>query len=273
MEHNLSSFTFRLKLIAGINAKVYLKNWGAGFGSSLMCLLNNINYFNKYGVTIIPLWINNTDTFKFSYGKNDCFREFFDDRLNNLEDTNLIIINSDECVIKGAALSNESSDLSELRELFKNRFSIKSKYYTLFDNLVKIKEFDFSIHLRSNFQKRFHHNDKIVNIEEVIKSLFIKYGKNCTPFIATDVKSYLHLFLKYFPNAVYNVDCFRTDDDTYDSVPQITNPGIKHGEDVILDLIGLNRGKIIYMSESNIYLVTKVICDDNKPIISLRTLY
>lgn len=275
MEQNLSEFLPKLKLINGLNAKVYLKNWPAGFGSALVCLMDNIEFFNKYNTTLIPLWNNNTTDFKFSDGINDCFREYFDDTALNIEEEdikNSIILKSDIPTIQGAGLTNTENDLSYLSKLFKQRFKIKDKYYNLFNSLTTVKEFDFSIHLRSNYQKRFHYNNNLINVEEVIIKLYKKYGKDAIPFIATDVNPYLVIFLKYFPKAVYNAGCFRSNDDFRDTVVQITNPGIRHGEDIILDLIGLSKGKKIYMSESNLYIVTRLICDDNKSIDNLRTL-
>ena len=272
MEHNLTEFHTRIHLLKHLNVSVYLKNWIAGFGSALVCLIDNISYFNKFGVTIYPLWVKQTDAFKYTDGKINCFYEFFDDNLYNesiMKDIN-ITIDSNAAVIVGAGLTDTGHDLIPNSLIFKQRFKIKEKYYTLFNNLSQGKNFTFSIHLRSNFQKRLHFMNNGLQIVNIIKKLQAIYGKDCVPYIATDVESYLRVFLDHFPNAVYNADTFRVPEDYLDSSPGIKDSGVRHGEDIILDLIGLSKGKKVYMSESNFYTIMRYMFDEDLEIINLR---
>jgi hypothetical protein len=269
MEYNLSDFKPILNKLAFLNNTVYLKNWPSGFGSALTCLIDNIEYFNKYDVIIKPLWTTVSEGFKYTDGKINCFYEFFDDNKEHLSDSN-IVINSDIFIIKGADMSLIEKNLTNKSLTFKQRFKIKDKYFELFNKLSEHKEFTFSIHLRSNIQKVKHYYNDVVPIENVIKKLQSIYGSNCTPFIATDVDEYLKIFLRYFPNAVYNADSFRVPNDSMDSCTYITNPGVRHGEDVLLDLIGLSKGKKVYMSESNFWILLKIMFDNSIEIINLR---
>ncbi len=275
MEYNLSDFQHQLKKLADYDAYVYLKNWDAGFGSALVCLIDNIVAFNKYKITVIPLWINNTSWFDYKIMKTNFFYEFFDDNYTppeKYDDFAKIIINSNVPVLSGGNLTSTYDDLSIQSQAFKKRFKIKEKYYKLFDSLAGSLPFTFSIHFRSNYQKAVHYDNNIINLHSVCKSLQNKYGRDCVPFIATDVTDYLNIFLSYFPKAVYNASSFRAPTDRTDSAPLIQKPDMKHGEDIILDLIGLSRGEIVYMSESNFYLMVRYIFDDNLPVINMRLL-
>jgi hypothetical protein len=266
MSFNLSEFNNFIHNYSNGNTIVYLENWRCGFGSALSCLIDNMKYFNNYNIKIKPQWNKNSDTFKYSNGTDDCFKDIFDDKLTISNKNRIIYIKSDVPHIKREIESSPNSNLREVKRIFNDRFAIKEKYYNKFNELVQGKEITFSIHLRSNFQKRVHYNNKELNILKILDHLQQKYGKECTPFIATDVSLYLDFFLLYFPNAIYNKDCFRSFSDRQDSVPQIKETGIKHAEDVILDLIGLSKGNDIYMSESNFYIIVKYLIDDSKEI-------
>ncbi len=274
MEVYLSDFLPKLKLLSGLNCTVYLNNWDAGFGSALACLVDNIIAFKKYNVNIIPQWNKITSGFKYTDGKINTFYEFFDDNYDNIDKSTItnIVINHNVPVIKGGTVTEVHNDLTIQQQTFKSRFKLKQKYIDLFEQLTSKKEFTFSVHLRSNFQKQVHYDNDIIKIEKVIKKLQDKYGKNATPFIATDVTEYLNIFLTYFPLAVYNADCFRIQNDKKDTPLSITSPGIRLAEDIILDLIGLSKGKTVYMSESNFYLMMRYIFDENLEIINIRSL-
>lgn len=269
MSYKLSEFPSQITMYSDGNTVIYLENWRCGFGSALVCLIDNMKYFNNYNIKIKPLWNRNSDTFKYSNGVDDCFKDIFEDNFTVSKHNRIIHINSDIPHIERNIESTPYSNLYQVKRIFNDRFRIKQQYYDTFNKLSEDKEITFSIHLRSNFQKRIHYNGKELNIFKILEHLQQKYGKDCTPFIATDVSLYLDYFLIYFPKAIYNKDCFRTLTDRNDSVPQIKEVGIKHAEDVILDIIGLTKGNDIYMSESNFYILVKYLIDDNKEIFNL----
>jgi hypothetical protein len=266
MLYNLSDFMKVIPNYSDGNTIVYLQNWRCGFGSALACLIDNMVFLEKYNIKVKPIWNNNSDNFKYSNGIDDCFQEIFNDNLVIKKSNRIINVTSNIPHIKREIESTPSSDLKLVKRAFNNRFSIKQKYYDKFNEISGSNEITFSIHLRSNFQKKVHYGNNELNIMRIIETLHKKYGSDCTPFIATDVSLYLDYFLLYFPKAIYNKDCFRILSDKKDSVPQIKEIGIKHAEDVILDIIGLSKGKDIYMSESNFYIFVSYLIDDNKVI-------
>jgi hypothetical protein len=267
--YKISEFNKFINNYSNKNTVIYLQNWGCGFGSALVCLIDNMVYLKRNNIDVIPLWNNNTNEFKYSNGFDDCFKEIFDDKYIIRKNANIIYVNSNLPHILPELESRPTSNLTNVKNEFNNRFSIKQKYYDRFNELVQGKEITFSIHLRSNYQKRIHYNNNQLNIQKIVDYLYKKYGKDCTPFIATDVELYLDYFLLYFPNAIYNKNSFRCYGDRLDSVPLIKEVGVKHAEDVILDIIGLSKGNDIYMSESNFYILVKFLIDDNKQINNL----
>ena len=272
MSYKLSEFSKVINNFSDGNTIVYLENWRCGFGSALATLIDNMVFFAKYNIKIKPIWNKNSDTFKYSNGIDDCFKEIFEDNLIITNKNRIIRVESDIPHIKREIETSPNSDLRLVKKVFNDRFIIKEKYYDKFNEISEGKTITFSIHLRSNFQKRTHYNSNELNIKNIIETLHSKYGSDCTPFIATDVSLYLDYFLIYFPKAIYNKDCFRTQSDRHDSVPQIKEVGIKHADDVILDIIGLSKGTEIYMSESNFYIFVKYLIDENKEINNLRVL-
>jgi hypothetical protein len=241
----------------------YLKNWPCGFGSALCIVLENIFYFNKYNITIFPMWNNNSVHFKYSDGYNNCFNYFFDDNKQSLLESsdNLPVIYPDVPILWGQPYSTSLDEHSVICSIFRDRFKLKDFLYTKANNILKRSTFTFSLHLRSNAQKRYHNLSGILDIKNILIKLQTKYGKDAVPFIATDVTSYLDICLEYFPNAIFNPNCFRVKTDNLDSVPEMTDASVKYGEEILIDLIGLSRGETIYMSESNILALLYIICN------------
>jgi hypothetical protein len=271
MSYKLSNFHNYINIYSNKKTLVNLNNWTCGFGSALSCLIDNITYLNQFNIKVKPLWNKNSDNFKYSNGIDDCFSIIFDDNLNMSNVDNTFNIISDVPHINGAIESSIDTNLNQGKKTFNSRFNIKKIYYDKFNEISEGKDITFSIHLRSNVQKRIHNKHGILNIKRILEFLQNKYGKDCTPFIATDVKLYLDFFLLYFPNAIYNKECFRVLDDVKDIIPRIKEPSIKYAEDVIIDIIGLSKGNHIYLSYSNFYTIVSYIID-NKVINNLHNI-
>jgi len=251
-----------------------LINWPYGFGSALLSFLENIDKLSKYNIHLFPYWILNSNNFKYSTDSICSFNIYFTDNKNIEEyinkNYNIIFVYSDISVINGCATLCDDSYVNTIRKTFNNRFKINDNIINTYNDMFN-EEYAFSIHLRSNFQKNLHDPNNLLNITNICNNLQKIYNTNTIPFIATDVKEYLNLFLEYFPLAHYNKDAFRIDDDTCDSMPLVNIPHTKYGIEIMIDIIGLSKGRKVYLSNSNIEACVKMIYNwDNLNIIYFK---
>ncbi len=243
------------------NETVYLIiNWPCGFGSALIAFLENMYKLKDYNIHLFPYWINNSNNFKYSVDNICSFNVFFNDKLNIKDYIHMkkIFVISDIAVVNGYSLIHNDFFVNNMKDMFDSRFQINNNIINIYNDLFN-SEYVFTIHLRSNFQKNRHDPDNIQDITNICNKLQSIYNNNSIPFIATDVKEYLDIFLKYFPLSHYNKDSFRIDNDKYDSMPLVSIPHTKYGVEIMLDIIGLSKGKNIYLSNSNISICVKMI--------------
>ena len=269
----LSEFDNYMDSIKNTNAIVYIKNYAYGFCSTLICFINNLEYLQEHNLNIYPLWNKNTEYFKYSENNNDCFNLLFEDNKIDLidESRDIYYVESDTHIYQSKKYTSPCDNMLIVKNIFNNRFKIKNYLYDKYNKLLNNRKVTFSIHLRSNYQKQIHYPERRLNVEDICHKLSLIYDKNSTPFIATDTLPYLQIFLKYFPNSIYN-DCERVDDDSKDSVPNLNNSGIIHGENVLIDLIGLSSSENTYMSYSNFMVIVKYLISDDIKINDINEL-
>jgi hypothetical protein len=125
------------------------------------------------------------------------------------------------------------------------------------------------IHLRSYFQKLWHHQEYLsIPLNTRLSNLKIEldqeFGNNYVIFVATDVSDYIDEAKKIFDDVKYldwisRIKNNKIDDIPEDSIPNLgEHTGIKLGTDILYDCYMLSRCDKIYLTKSNITIMVSL---------------
>jgi hypothetical protein len=259
------------------DAVIYLVNWPCGFGSAIQIHLSNAQYIHSINpdIIVIPLFNKNSDHFK-----------YHDETLNN---SFFSYFNRPPIDVAGKRFFWAHATPILDRQEYKFRLPIGCPFneglrrefvWTPRLNLhEKAREFVSGIrtdgrplvgvHVRAFAQKqqeyaRYAASSTVKQRLDALKTrLDQTYSDGYDVFVATDVDYYIEGVKTVFGGVHWNPDIARVAYGHTDSIPTLAiNPGIKLGDDILLDCLVLGMCDAVFVGPSNIPLLVWLLNPD-----------
>ncbi len=159
-------------------------------------------------------------------------------------------------------------------DIFNYNFELgidKKIIYSFFDSLKIQSKNVIGIHLRSYYQKKFHHPEYLMidlenRLMKIKYQLIDKFENDYIIFIATDVNNYIDKTIEIFgKNNVRFVEFISRIDNNNGSIPPDSIPnlkkdtGLKLGTDILNDCRILSLCDEIYLSNSNVTILVNLL--------------